>query len=257
MTRNTICLFALVCLVLASACDGGDNDERPRLLVAAAADLRFAFEELRPLFLEQCDCDLEFSFGSSGNFATQIEQGLPADVFFSANVAFVERLEAGGHILPETKQLYAVGRIVLAKHNSVGEELDDLEDLLEPAFRRVSIANPDHAPYGVAAQEAMTAAGVWEEVRSRLVLGENASQATQFVESGDAQAGIVPLSLAIRLEASLSYVLIEESMHTQMNQATAVLTRSENPELALSFIEFVNSDEGRELMARYGFEAPH
>lgn len=252
-------------LALGVACSGSDSSASGsnrgasggRILVAAAADLRFAFEEMKPLFERECGCTVDISFGSSGNFTTQIEQGLPADVFFSANVGFVEMLESKGLTAPGTKQLYAIGRIVLARNKSANVRVATIQDLLGANIRKVSIANPQHAPYGVAAQEAMTRAGVWNDVQARLVLGENASQATQFIESGDAQAGIVPLSLAIQLKERVNYVLIDESQHTRLSQGAAVIKRSQNPEVAKRFISFVNGPTGREIMTRYGFEPPH
>lgn len=257
-------LCAMAVLVGAS-CGGSSGTGNPTLakgsggtiLVVAAADLRFAFEELAPVFERQCDCTVELSFGSSGNFTTQIEGGLEADAFFSANASFVDSLESKGLTLEGTNQLYAIGRIVIAKNKSVSASIETLDDLLDPDIKRIAIANPSHAPYGVAAQEALTSAGIWEHVRPRLVLGENASQATQWVETGDAQAGIVPLSLAIRLADKLDYTLIEQAAHNPLNQGAAVIKTSRNPGVASDFLEFVSSSEGRAIMAKYGFEPPH
>lgn len=271
MVRILVALGAIVLGLAAAGCGGGSEGsagrgtdggggEAPfagqRILVAAAADLRFAFGEIKPLFERDCHCTVEMTFGSSGNFATQIEQGHPADVFFSANVGFVDTLESRGLIVPGTKQLYAVGRIALAKNKNVSANVRTLQDLLGPDIRRVSIANPQHAPYGVAAQEAMTKAGVWGPVQSRIVFGENASQATQFVETGDAQAGIVPLSLAISSKDKLDYVLIDASEHTPLSQGAAVMKTSKNPELGRAFIAYVTSPSGRAVMEKYGFEPP-
>jgi molybdate transport system substrate-binding protein len=251
-------IVGFACLLVACASGGrGDGDRsRGSIVIAAAADLRFAFEEIVPLFERECRCSVEVSFGSSGNFATQIQHGLPVDVFFSANAGFIDRLQGKGLVLEGTRQLYAVGRIVLARNSGVAATVATARDLLSPEIKRIAIANPLHAPYGVAAQEYLTAAGVWDAVQPRLVLGENASQATQFVEAGDAQAGILPLSLAIRIRDKLSYILIDESQHTRLSQGVAVLKRSRNPRLATEFIAFVGSEAGREIMARYGFAPP-
>lgn len=256
------CLFAAV----SAACGGGEkaasspSSSLPfagqRILVAAAADLRFALEEMKPIFESECGCAVELTFGSSGNFAKQLEQGHPADVFFSANVGFVDALEAKGLIVPGTKQLYAVGRIVLAKNKNVSASVTTMQDLLGPEIRRVSIANPQHAPYGVAAQEALTKAGIWSSVQPRLVMGENASQATQFVETGDAQAGILPLSLVIGQGGKIDYVLVDASQHNPLNQGVAVMKSSKNPELAKAFIAFVKGPRGQEIMKKYGFQPP-
>lgn len=244
-----------VALVLLAAGACRDSD-RPELTIAAAADLRFAFEELAPAFEERCGCRVVLMFGSSGTFATQIQAGLPADLYFSANMAYVDTLEARGLILPETKQLYAVGRIVLAVQRGSDLSVGGLADLQDPAIGPVAIANPEHAPYGVAAKEALEAAGLWQQVRPRLVLGENAAQAAEFVQTGNAPVGIIPLSLAVRLQANLTYVLIDESLHRPLRQGAAVLRGARRADLAAAFLAFVNGEQGRPVMKKYGFVLP-
>jgi molybdate transport system substrate-binding protein len=249
-------LLSVICGItfLLSAC--ADGEAEPRITVAAAADLQYAFAELERPFEERCECELVLTFGSSGRFATQIQEGLPVDVFASADVAYVEDLDAGGFVLSDSIEVYAIGLIVLAV--PAGSDLDPvgLDVALDDSVRRFSIANPDHAPYGVAAMEALQSAGLWEAVQRKLVLGENAAQATRFVETGDAQAGIVPLSLAIQREDHLRYALIDDALHSPILQAAAVVSTSGHPDLARSFIEFVNSAEGSAVMAEYGFLAP-
>lgn len=253
-------LAALAGGALLGAC-GRDNDLDPSpngaaILVLAAADLRFAFEEMQPAFEQECSCKLTFSFGSSGTFAAQIEQGIPADAYFSANIGFVEGLDKKELLETETKQLYAIGRIVLAKPAGSPVPLGKLEDLTAPEIKKLSIANPDHAPYGVAAREALQAAGLWDILQPKIVFGENASQASRFVETKDADAGIVPLSLAITRTDKLSYVLLDESLHNPLRQGAAVLKSSRQQELASSFIAYVVVGEGRKVMDRYGFVLP-
>ena len=254
MSRLAVAALASVIALAAAACGGASGE--PRLTIAAAADLRFAFEEIAAAFEETCACDVALIFGSSGAFATQIKEGLPADVFASADEAYVDELDAAGLLLPDSKRVYAVGRIVLAVPAGSDLEPRSLHDLRDPSVRRIAIANPEHAPYGRAAKEALLSAGLWQEIEPRLVLGENASQATEFVESGNAQAGVLPLSLAIRGEQRLRYALIDESLHRPLRQAAAVLERSEHAELARGFIEFVAGPEGRPVMEKYGFELP-
>lgn len=237
--------------VLLSACGG---DSKPTIMVAAAADLRYAFEELEGPFERQCGCDVVLTFGSSGKFATQIEEGLPADVFASANISYVDDLDEQG--LVNSKQLYAVGRIVLAVPAGSRLEPSSLDLLLDPAVKRIAIANPEHAPYSVAAKEALQSAGLWDSVEPKLVLGENASDAAQFVETGDAQAGIIPLSLAKQREEEVRFTLIDDSLHNPLRQAAAVLSRSLHPDLAQAFIDYINSPGGRPVMRKYGFLLP-
>ena len=246
-------VVAVAALAFAVACGG---EGRPRLLVAAASDLRYVFEEMEAPFEERCECDVVFSFGSSGLIATQVSQGLEVDVFASADSAYIEDLEDNGSVVSGTVQVYAIGRIVLAIGAASHLEAETLDDLLGPEFETISIANPDHAPYGLAAQQALESAGIWEAVEARLVLGENASLATQFVETRNAEAGIVPLSLAVQREGVLRYSLIDDGLHEPLVQVAAVTQRSRQPALARDFLAYLNGEEGREMMRRYGFLLP-
>jgi molybdate transport system substrate-binding protein len=229
-------------------------DPENRLLVAAASDLQFAFTEVGALYQEKSGQEVSFTFGSTGNLTSQIENGAPFDIFAAANVAFVERLAEQGLIIPDTQQLYAQGRIVLAVNRAAGLSATELNDLLDPSISRVAIANPAHAPYGQAAQEALQQAGIWEDIQPKLVLGENIRQALQFVQTGDAQAGIVALSVADTPE--VSYTLLEAGLHQPLNQALAVIKGTPREAAARTFIEVVNSPEGRQIMKKYGFLLP-
>lgn len=226
----------------------------PSLTVFAAADLGFAFKEIVPRFEKSVGARVSLVLGSSGNLATQIEHGAPADVFFSADQAFVERLAARGAVIAETRAVYAQGRIVLATAKSFGPRLTDLRQLGDARIRHVAIANPLHAPYGRAAEEALRKVGLWDAVKPKLVYGENIRHALQFVQSGAAEAGIVALSVASVPE--VEWTLIDASLHTPLHQAAAVVKRTSRPELGLAFIQFVNGPEGRPIMKRYGFRLP-
>jgi molybdate transport system substrate-binding protein len=224
------------------------------LLVAAAADLQFAFSEIGALYREKSGQQVSFTFGSTGQLASQIENGAPFDILAAANVAFVDRLREQGLIIPETQQLYAQGRIVLAVNQVAGVKATDLKDLLDPSISRIAIANPEHAPYGKAAQEALQSAGIWEDIQPKLVLGENIRQTLQFVQTGDAPAGIVALSMADVPE--VSYTLLPAELHQPLNQALAVIKGTPREAAARAFIEMVNSPEGRGIMKKYGFLLP-
>jgi molybdate transport system substrate-binding protein len=245
---------SLTIVALAVTLVACSNNERPTLTVAAASDVRLAFEEMEPAFEQACDCDVVFSFGSSGTLATQIEEGLPVDAFFSANEEFVLRLDDQGKVVPDTKQLYAIGRIVVATKGG-NEALSSLDELKRGDIRKVSLPNPEHAPYGLAGKEALTALGLWEAIEPKLVLGENASQATAYVQTGDADAGIVPLSLAIQSQGALAYTVIDDGLHNPLRQMAAVIAGADEAELAAQFIAFVNG-VGREIMERYGLTLP-
>lgn len=251
--------MAMVVLGLAVGCAAPSAaadiaNPTPPLTVAAAADLQFAFTEIAELYEARTGQPVTLVFGSTGQLAQQIENGAPFDLFAAANIAFIEQLRDKGLLLPETIALYAEGRIVLAVNRNFTFEVDELIDLASSPVQRVAIANPEHAPYGVAAKEALINGGVWELVEQKLVYGENVRQTLQFVQTGDAQAGIVALSIADVPE--ISWTLIDADLHTPLLQALAVVRSSPQPEAARSFAAFINGVEGRPIMQRYGFVLP-
>lgn len=252
--NTTVKILAGLLFFFVSPVTASHASSPQELTVAAASDLTFPFKEIGPLFERAHRAKVTFIFGSTGRLAKQIEYGAPVDVLFAADVGFVEYLKQKGKTIPESHLLYAQGRIVLAVAKQSGFTVAKLEDLLRPEVRRVAIANPAHAPYGKAAQEALETAGLWERLRSKLVYGENIRQALQFVQTGNAEAGIVALSVANVPE--ITYTLIDRNLHKPLNQGAAVITRSPRPELGLAFIQFVNGPQGRPIMRRYGFLLP-
>ena len=222
--------------------------------VFGASDLALAFKEIVPKFERALGVKVTLVLGSTGTLAKQIEHGAPADVFFAADRTFIEELAVKGVVIPETRALYAQGRLVLATARSAGAKLTELRQLTDARIRHVAIANPAHAPYGRAAEQTLRAVGVWDPVRAKLVYGENIRQALQFVESGAAEAGLIALSLAN--VPAIDYVVIDRTLHAPLNQSVAVVRRSRRPELGLAFIQFVNGAEGRPIMKRFGFLLP-
>jgi molybdate transport system substrate-binding protein len=251
IVRTVAACAALIGVALVSATPAAAPST---LTVFAASDLAFAFRELIPHFERAAGVKVTLVLGSTGNLAKQVEHGAPADVFFAADQTFIDELVAKGAVVGETRALYAQGRIVLATAHAAGPRLTGLAQLLEPRIRRVAIANPAHAPYGRAAEEALRAAGVWDAVRAKLVYGENIRQALQFVESGAAEAGIVALSIA--RVPGVEWVAIDPALHKRLDQAVAVVRRSPQPTLAVAFIQFVNAPAGRAVMKRHGFLLP-
>jgi molybdate transport system substrate-binding protein len=224
------------------------------LTVFAASDLAFAFNEIVPRFERAFGVKVTLVLGSTGNFAHQIEQGAPADVFFAADESFINRLVSRGVLIGETRGLYAQGRLVLATSKSAEPKLTDLRQLLEPRIRRVAIANPVHAPYGRAAREALTRSGLWDVVQPKLVYGENIRQTLQYVQTGAVEVGIIALSVASVPE--IEWVPIDSNLHHPLNQTVAVVRQSPRPELGVAFIHFVSGPEGRAIMKRFGFLLP-
>ena len=253
MARTIRFLVAAACALLAAA-PAAPAAEPPTLTVFGAADLARVFREIVPRFERALGLKVTLVLGSTGNLAKQIEHGAPADVFFAANRSFVDDLVAKRAVIAETRALYAQGRLALVTARASGPRLTDPRELAAPRIRRIAIANPAHAPYGQAAEEALRALGLWDALRPKLVYGENVRHAVQFVESGAADAGIVALSLAN--VAGVESAPVDPALHRPLDQAVAVVRRSARPELALAFIQFVNGPEGRPIMKRYGFALP-
>jgi molybdate transport system substrate-binding protein len=225
-----------------------------QITVAAAADLQFAFTEIAALFEDDTGVKVNLVFGSTGQLTQQIENGAPYDLTAAANQAYIDRLAAQDLVLPESVALYAQGHIVLAVNRQPGHKALGLQDLMQPEITRVAIANPEHAPYGVAAMQALQTAGLWEQIQPKLVLAENVRQALQYIQSGDAEAGIIALSVADVPE--IEWTLIDDEFHAPLNQALAVVTSSTHPDLAANFAAYINGEKGRPIMRRYGFILP-
>lgn len=261
MNRQIAARLLIALLIAVAGCTTTAAPEPPapaqptvELTVAAAADLQFAFTELGVLFEQQTGHRVTFVFGSTGQLAQQIEEGGPFDLFAAANVSFVDDLAKKNLVIPDTVAQYARGRIVLAVNRAAGVTATTLDDLLLADIRHVAIANPEHAPYGVAAKEALQSAGVWDQVQSKIVLGENVRQTLQFVQTGDAQVGIVALSVASVPE--ITWTLLDESLHNPLDQALGVVARSQHADAARAFAAFINSQTGQPVMQKYGFVLP-
>ncbi|MBI1994525.1 MAG: molybdate ABC transporter substrate-binding protein [Deltaproteobacteria bacterium] len=247
-----LCLWGLLA-GFSPAAGGPPAGARP-LTVAAAADLQFAFTELGARFEQETGKKVVFTFGSTGNLARQIENGAPVDLFAAANLQFVENLMSQGLLIPGTQQVYAIGRIVLASNRQTGLRLHDLKDLLRPEVKRVALANPQHAPYGMAARQALESLGIWASLKPKLVYGENVRQALQYVQTGNVEAGIVALSIANVPE--VTYTLIDDRWHQPLKQALAVVKGTQDEAMARRFVAFINGPKGRPVMKRYGFLLP-
>lgn len=224
------------------------------LQVAAASDLRAALEEIAALYEERTGQRVVLTFGSTGQLTQQIENGAPFDVFLAANVAYVERLRQQGLTLAGSERRYARGRLALVASPHLGRTLERLEDLADASIRHVAIANPDHAPYGLAARQALERAGLWAAVAPKLVYGENVQQALQFVQQGSADAGLVALPLVQR--TTLAWVPVDGGLHQPLDQALAVLARAPRADAAQAFAAFVVGPEGQRVLRSYGFEPP-
>jgi molybdate transport system substrate-binding protein len=223
--------------------------------VAAASDLMLAFEELGRRFEQQSGERVTFSFGSTGLLAKQLREGAPFDVFAAANVSFVDEVVDAGACDGQTKVPYARGRIAVWTKSGGATLPASLAELADARFTRIAIANPEHAPYGKAAREALRREGVWAKVEPRLVLGENVRQTLQLAETGNVEAAIVALALVINDRAN-PWLLVDERLHQPIDQALVVCTHGSNRTGGAAFARFVNAAAGRAVMRRYGFLLP-
>jgi len=230
------------------------------ITVAAAADMSAALPELAAGYTKKTGLPVKLSFGASGNLTNQIRNGAPFDLFLSADEQYPQQLIAENLAIKDTLYRYAVGRLVLWVPNDSPLDLTKLgiKALLEPSVKKISIANPATAPYGRAAEATLHHFEIYDRVSSRLVIGENISQAAQFVESGNAQAGLVALShaLAPAMKDKGRYWLVPLDAYPTLNQAAVVLSKSKKQEAAGKFLEYMRSPEAASLLAKYGFSLP-
>lgn len=249
------CLIGLVLMLSSATLARADAP-----VIAGAADLKFALEEIAAAFKEDTGREVNLVLGSSGNLYRQIGQGAPFGMFLSADERFVSQLADAGKTV-DRGVLYAVGRIViLVPHGSplkADGKLDDLAAALaDGRLGKFAIANPEHAPYGKRAEEALSHAGLWEKIKDRLVLGENVSQAAQFATSGGAHGGIIAYSLALAPAVARlgTYALIPDSWHAPLRQRMVLLKGAD--ETTRAFFRYMQQPAARGIMKRYGFVLP-
>src|SRR5450631_629128 len=230
------------------------------IVVAAAADMNAALPQLATAYTKKTGQTVKLSFGSSGNLTNQIRNGAPFDLFFSADEQYPQQLIAEGLASKDTLYRYAVGRLVLWVPSDSPLDLSKagIQSLLDPTVKKISIANPATAPYGRAAEAALRLSGIYDQISSRLVLGENVSQAAQFVESGNAQAGLIALShaLAPAMKDKGRYWTVPLDAYPTLNQAAVVLSRSKQQDAARRFLDYLRSPGATSLLTSCGFSLP-
>lgn len=231
------------------------------LMVAAAADLTYCLPELDKAFQAQhAGVEIQLSTGSSGNFFAQIQNGAPFDVFLSADLHYPDELIKAGDAVRASLLVYGSGRLVLWTNKpqsvDVTRGLDALRDTR--AVQKVAIANPEHAPYGRAARAALQKAGLWDEIQSRLVVGENIAQALQYVETQNADAGLVALALvrSPRLSGTGKYAEVDDRLYPPLNQAAVITRHGADKAAAKAYLEFLGSGTARAIFDKYGFKLP-
>lgn len=252
-------LALLFCLaVMPSTSRAADNAPIPA--IAAAANIKFALDDIVKNFTAETGLKVRVSYGSSGNFVAQIQHGAPFEMLLSADERYIHELQKAGFTRDEGVQ-YAVGRLALvAPKNSpltLDVELTGLKALVATdQLDRFAIANPDHAPYGERARELLKKLGLWDDLQAKLILGENASQAAQFAISGSTQGGIIPLSLAIapQFQALGHYLALPSELHAPLNQRMALMPNASST--TERFYLYLQSDAARAVFTQYGFGLP-
>jgi molybdate transport system substrate-binding protein len=230
-----------------------------QISVAAAADLQFAMQDITARFQKETGKGVQVTYGSSGNFFQQFQNGAPFDLFFSANLDYPKKLEAAGLTEPGSYYQYARGKIVIWVPNDSKLDLSSgLQVLLNPSIQKIAVANPQHAPYGQAAVAAMQKGDVYDKVKDKLVLGENISQTTSFVVSGSADVGIVALSLALSpsMKDKGRYAEVPADEYPPIEQACVILSSSKNKEAARQFLSFIKTTTIGDVLKSYGFDVP-
>lgn len=259
MNRRNPRLTRLLAMLALALTVSGRLCAAQEITVAAAADLQFAMQEVGTRFQQESGKTVKLIYGSSGNFAQQLQNGAPFDMFFSANLDYPKQLEAAGLTEPGTFYQYAIGKIVVWVPNDSKLDLSvGLKALLDPAIKKIAIANPQHAPYGKAAVAALQKENIYDQVKDKFVLGENISQTASFVASGSADMGILALSLALspNMKDKGRYAEVPAGDYPAIEQACVIMRSSKNKVLAQQFEKFIQSPPVKELFKKYGFAIP-
>jgi molybdate transport system substrate-binding protein len=234
-----------------SSAPANNQTDSPEITVAAAANLTDAFTEMAKEFTSRTGVRVRLSFGATADLARQIENGAPFDVFAAADVEHVDKLDAEGLLLPGTNKPFARGRLVLWIPQGSPLTLHSIEDITGAEVERISIAKPDLAPYGRAAVEALRALNLWTQVESKVIYGQNVSQAKQYAATGNAEVAFIPLSLVKTGEGRV--IEVDEQLHQPLDQSIAVVKDSQQQQAAQRFLSFVLSPEGQTMLERYGY----
>ena len=257
MTTMRVLFGGLLAMTLTLFAHTADAGQSRHVAIAAAADLRYALDAVIAIYHRKHPPDvIEVTYGSSGKLLAQIEQGAPFELFFSADSEYPKQLVAAGNAAGAPVP-YALGHIVIWSASVDASKLT-VADLTNPSFDRIAIANPEHAPYGKRAEQALRAAGAWDAVQPRLVYGDNIAQTAQFVASGSAKVGIIAQSLALdpQMMKKGGYAVIPASLYQSLLQSFVVTRRGAGNALAHDFAQYVQSAEARKMLSRYGFSLP-
>lgn len=248
-------LAAILAVALMISCsrqaEQKTSDTHAELIVAAAANLTDAFEELGRDFTSESGIKVTYSFGSTGDLTKQIENGAPFDVFAAADAEHPIELEKKNLIVPGTRSLYARGVLVLWIPSGSKIQIERIQDLARSEVKTIAIAKPELAPYGKATVETLQATGIWSQIEPKVVYAQNVSQTRQFASSGNAEAAFIPLALVKKGEGQV--IAIDEKLHAPIEQELCLIKASNRREQAAKFRAYVLSEKGQALLKRYGY----
>jgi|FaiFalDrversion2_1042247.scaffolds.fasta_scaffold00007_10 molybdate transport system substrate-binding protein len=250
-------LLPLLLVACGSDRSGGDTAGQggeTTLLVSAAADLGAVMKELATAFAQDTGIHIQVNYDSTARLASQIEHGAPVDVFLAANRPYVETLARKGLVLPDTVRVYAYGRLVLWTRQDSPLTIGALSDLLQPQIRRISMANPEHAPYGVATRQALERLGIWEGLQPKLVIAGNVQEAFLYARSGNADAALTALALVI--DQPGRWTLVPPELHDPLEQTLAIVKTTRNLAAARQLVDFLTGPDAAPIWRRYGFGLP-
>jgi molybdate transport system substrate-binding protein len=228
--------------------------EPQELTIAAASNLTDVFAEMGPRFTSKTGIKVIFSFGATADLAKQIENGAPFDVFAAADSEHVEQLETKGLLIPGSRAIYARGRLVMWLPPESKLKAERIQDITAKTFERIAVAKPDVAPYGQATVESLQKLGIWSEIQSRVIYGQNVSQTKQYVATGNAEVAFIPLALVKPGEGR--YIEVADELHRPIDQSLGIIKESTKQAAARKFVDFLMSPEGRELMSQKGYLIP-
>lgn len=251
-----LCVFTAVLLVSFSCGNSTKTDQSQsrELTVAAAANLTETFAEVGEKFTQQSGVRVVFSFGATADLAKQIENGAPFDVFAAADTIHIEQLEQKGLLTPGTKALYARGRLVMWLPPGSRLKAQRIQDITAKEFERIAIAKPDVAPYGRATVESLQALGIWTEIESKVIYGQNVSQTRQYTSTGNAEVAFIPFALVKPGEGI--YLEVGEELHQPIDQALGIIKESPHQEPARQFVSFLLQGEGQGILLSKGYQKP-
>jgi len=259
--RFSIGFFILTLLILFFTVSPASAVQREVINVAAASSFSYALKEIEKGFEAEGHVELRIIFGSSGVLTRQIQGGAPFDVFISANIGYMKTLLRSKALRPDSMRRFARGALVLVIRTGAegrGQKVNGLDGLLEKNIRKVAIANPEHAPYGKAAVEALKKAGLFRKIKKKLVYGENVRQAMQFVDSGNASAGFIALSIAPADKGAggIRVLSVDPSLYKPIEQTVALIKTTGHGKAAQEFVDYLTGPAGLKILQKYGFRAP-